>query len=81
MISMTSELESEVSDMCNLSQGIFNDGVEKGMEKGMEKGIQGAVELLHRAGLSDQKIIEEIMLQYHLSKEEAEEYVLTPASV
>ena len=80
-ISMTSELESEVSDMCNLSQGIFNDGVEKGMEKGMEKGIQGAVELLHRAGLSDQKIIEEIMLQYHLSKEEAEEYVLTPASV
>ena len=80
-ISMTSELESEVSDMCNLSQGIFKDGVEKGMEKGMEKGIQGAVELLHRAGLSDQKIIEEIMPQYHLSKEEAEEYVLTPASV
>ena len=76
-IAMTSELESEVSDMCNLSQGIFNDGVEKGMEKG----IQGAVELLHRAGLSDQKIIDEIMLQYHLSKEEAEKYVLTPADI
>ena len=59
--------------MCNLSQGIFNDG--------REEGIKGAVKLLHRAGLSDQKIIEEIMLQYHLSKEEAEEYVLTPANV
>ena len=77
MISMTIELGNEVSDMCNLSQGIFNDGVEKGMEKG----IQGAVELLHRAGLSDQKIIDEIMLQYHLSKEEAEKYVLTPADI
>ena len=81
MISMTSELENEVSDMCNLSQGIFKDGVEKGMEKGMERGIQGAVEFLRRAGLTDQKIIDEIMLQYHLSKEEAKKYVLTPADV
>ena len=37
--------------------------------------------LYHRADLSDQKIIEEIMLQYHLSKEKAEEYVLTPADI
>ena len=73
----TGELESEVSDMCNLSQGIFNDGVEKGMEKG----IKGAVELLRRAGLTDRKIINEIMLQYYLPKEKAEEYVLTPADI
>ena len=77
MVSMTGELESEVSDMCNLSQGIFYDGVQQGMERG----IQGAVELLRRAGLTDQKIIDEIMLQYHLSKEKAEEYVLTPADI
>lgn len=63
--------------MCNLSQGIFNDGVQQGMKRG----IQGVVELLRRAGLTDRKIIDEIMLQYHLSKEKAEEYVLTPADI
>ncbi|HIS27313.1 MAG TPA: hypothetical protein IAA57_10580 [Candidatus Pullilachnospira intestinigallinarum] len=47
-IAMTAELEVEVEALCNLSQGIYNEGfetgVEKGMEKGIEKGIEGAVE-------------------------------------
>ena len=54
-IPMTRELEEEVENMCNLSQGIsaksFQQGMEKGLEKGLEKGmekgvLQVAVELL-----------------------------------
>ena len=50
---MTMELESEVSELCNLSQGIYNEG--------LDKGIEGAVELLREAGFGDQDIIEKIM--------------------
>ena len=57
-IAMTMELESEVSELCNLSQGIFNEGVTEGMNRGLDKGIEGAVELLREAGFGDQDIIE-----------------------
>lgn len=62
---MTMELESEVSELCNLSQGIFNEGVTEGMNRGLDKGIEGAVELLREAGFGDQDIIEKIMSKYH----------------
>ena len=38
-IKMTQELEREVADMCNLSEGVEQKGIEKGMAKGMAKGI------------------------------------------
>ena len=31
-------MERTVSEMCNLSQGIFEEGMEKGMKQGMAKG-------------------------------------------
>ncbi|MBQ8508521.1 MAG: hypothetical protein IJ493_01300 [Clostridia bacterium] len=37
-ITMTEQLESEVSLMCNVSQGYYLEGVEKGIAKGMAKG-------------------------------------------
>ena len=41
-------MERTVSEMCNLSQGIFEEGMEKGMaqgiERGMEKGIAQGME-------------------------------------
>lgn len=37
-INVTEEMGQEVSQMCNLSTGIFESGMEKGMEKGIEKG-------------------------------------------
>lgn len=49
-IAMTMELESEVSELCNLSQGIYNEG--------LDKGIEGAVALLRKAGLEDKVIVE-----------------------
>ena len=36
-INVTEEIGQEVSQMCNLSTGIFESGMEKGIEKGMRK--------------------------------------------
>ena len=46
---MTTELESEVSELCNLSQWVYNEGVKDGLEQG----IIGAVELLREAGITN----------------------------
>lgn len=39
-IPMTETFESEVDDMCNLSQGVAEEAMQKGIEKGIEQGIQ-----------------------------------------
>ena len=39
-IPMTETLESEVQEMCNLSQGVMALGIEKGIEQGIEQGIE-----------------------------------------
>lgn len=61
--------------MCNLSQGIYNEGVHEGMDKGLNQGIEGAVDLLREAGMEDAVILKKIMVKYHLSTEAAEKYV------
>ena len=75
-IAMTMELESEVSELCNLSQGIYNEGINAGLDQG----IIGAVELLREDGHDDQTIIKRIMSKYHLTLEAAKKYVLLPAA-
>ena len=75
-IAMTTELESEVSELCNLSQGIYNEGINAGLDQG----IIGAVELLREDGHDDQTIIKRIMSKYHLTLEAAKKYVLLPAA-
>ena len=37
-------MERTVSEMCNLSQGIFEEGMEKGMAQGIERGIEKGME-------------------------------------
>ena len=37
-------MERTVSEMCNLSQGIFEEGMEKGMAQGIERGIEKGIE-------------------------------------
>lgn len=61
--------------MCNLSQGIYNEGVHEGMDKGLNQGIEGAVDLLREAGMEDAVILKKIMVKYHLSTEAAEKYM------
>lgn len=65
--------------MCNYSEGIYRDGLEKGIkegiEKGIEKGIAGAVAILKSMGETPEKIVERIAHQYGLSRESATQYV------
>ena len=70
-IAMTMELESEVSELCNLSEGVY----KRGLSNGIERGIQGAVELLRESGIDDSTIVNNIMKKYQLSLEEAQNYV------
>ena len=78
-IAMTMELESEVSELCNLSEGVYkrglSNGLERGIEQGLERGIQGAVELLRESGIDDSTIVNNIMKKYQLSLEDAQNYV------
>ena len=38
-IMMTRAIDEEVDDVCNLSQGIMDKGIEKGLEKGRAEGL------------------------------------------
>ena len=66
-IPMTREFETEVSEMCNLSEGVERRGIEKGIAQGMEKGVmQGRTEgvtemlrnLIHNTGWTIEKAME-----------------------
>ena len=51
------------------------EGQEKGREEGLRAGIAGAIAMLRRAGCSDSKIAEELILTFHLSRDEAQAYI------
>ena len=62
-IQMTRQLEREVTEMCNLSKGVEQKGIEKGIQKGIEKGrkesmLEIAERLLKQGALSIEQIAE-----------------------
>ena len=50
-IPMTETFESEVDDMCNLSQGVAEEAMQKGIEKGRQEGIQKGIEQGRQEGM------------------------------
>lgn len=52
-IPMSTGLETEVSEMCNLSKGIWEDGANEGYSRGIEKGIEKGIERGITKGLLD----------------------------
>ena len=56
-IPMTETFESEVDDMCNLSQGVAEEAMQKGIEKGRQEGMQEGIEQGRQEGM--QKGIEQ----------------------
>ena len=48
---MTETFESEVDDMCNLSQGVAEEAMQKGIEKGRQEGIQKGIEQGRQEGM------------------------------
>ena len=71
-IEMTGQLEREVSDMCNLSEGVEQKGIEKGIEKGRQEGIEKGrrVTIIHS--------VKEIQQKLGMSPEEALELLAIP---
>lgn len=50
---------------------------QENIEKGMEQGkIYGAISMCHDLGLTGDEILKKLQMKFHLSYEEAEQYVL-----
>jgi hypothetical protein len=43
-IAMTKDLERGVSQMCNLSKGVWEGGLQQGMEQGLQQGMQQGIQ-------------------------------------
>lgn len=67
-IEMTQSLESEVSLMCNLSEGVERRGIEKGK-------IYGLIEAYKDDHLPEKEIIARIQKKFGLSEEEIRQYL------
>ena len=50
-IPMTETFESEVDDMCNLSQGVAEEAMQKGLEQGRQEGIERGIERGREQGI------------------------------
>jgi hypothetical protein len=72
---MSRGLETEVSEMCNLSQGVWEKGVQSGMEKGMEKGIAALVAELQNFIGDPAAIAQSLVRRFGLPQEAAMEKV------
>ena len=66
---MKEKLESEVSTMCNLSDGVEAIGIEKGIAIGIERGIERGVE----RGIETNTLqsIQSLMETLHLTADQA----------
>lgn len=70
--------------MCNLSEGIERKGIRKGMERGMRRGmrrgmqlgeIRGVISVYRDLHLPEQKILQNLEEKFHLTPEEARQYL------
>ena len=59
--------------MCNLSQGVYEKGVKEGFGQGLSQGISSSVAILWRCRYQDGEIVEQIMQEYQLTQNEAEQ--------
>ena len=41
---MTETFESEVREMCNLSEGVLERGIQRGIEQGIEQGVKQGIQ-------------------------------------
>jgi len=70
-IEMTKELERSVSDMCNLSKGVEERGIQIGMQQGEQKGVlKSIINLMDSLNFS----IEQAMTALKISDDEKPEY-------
>lgn len=76
-IPLEGDFERSVNVMCNLSEAVWAEGMEKGMEKGVEKGQEKLAELIrlliNSDRIDDVKLVtedknyrEQLLKEYHL---------------
>lgn len=70
-IPITEEMGRAVTEMCNLSQGVENRGIEKGMARGQAKGVMDS---LHNLMDSMNWTIEQAMTALKISDEDRQKY-------
>ena len=75
-IRMTKELESGVTDVCNLSKGIEEKGIAIGMERGLKAGMEAGMEQGMEAGML--QAIKNLMDTLKLTAEQAMEALKVP---
>ena len=63
-IPMTEHLEGGMSEMCNLSEGVFNQGVEKGSKEATITAIGKTVVMLKKNNISRENALESLNEQY-----------------
>ena len=73
-IPMTEKLETEVSGMCNLSQGLLEEGWAEGFEEGLVKGRAEGFEEATEHGM---QILIQTMLEVPFSRMRMEEKLMT----
>ena len=65
--------------MCNLGEGIYEQGIEKGIEQGesrqKEKGIRALVETCRELGAAPGIIEDKLVSKYTMSHKDAKKYV------
>ena len=76
---MTQAMESEVSLMCNLSQGIEEKGIQKGIQEGKkeerQRGIQAMVSVLKDLNIAEDVIVKKLEEKFGLSAGQARKYI------
>jgi len=55
------------------------ENIEKGREEGREEGIHAMIRSLHSLKIDDSTIVEQLMKEFHLSKDEAKYYLVKEA--
>ena len=78
-VAMSEELEREVLEVCNLSQGVRAEGREEGRQEGrwegILEGIRATVRTCRNFNISETDTVRNIMNEFSLSQEEAVNYV------
>ena len=74
-IGMTQTMESEVSLMCNLSQGIEEKGIQKGKREERQRGIQAMVSVLKDLNVAEDVIVKKLEEKFGLSAGQAKKYI------
>ena len=66
----------EMISMTVLGEMLMNDGIKKGMERGREQGISALIQTCHELNASRSFIKGKIIIDFGLSADKAEEYML-----